>query len=470
MDKLETLLEQHFGFTSFRPGQKELVQAVLDGRDALGILPTGSGKTLCYQLPALVLDGLCVVVEPLLALMDDQVARLQNAGQKQVVTLSSRLTPPDFQWLLHHLNQAKFLFVAPETLMRPDVLDQLAQLKINCFVIDEAHCIAQWGPDFRPAYLRLGEAIKRLHPRSSLALTATAPKRVQDAIVSELQLQAPEMVIASVDRPNIFLGVNQVADPNEKQVVGIQLIQQVNAATIVYFDTKAQAETWAKALQQKGVAADFYHAGLPTQQRELIQRRFMAGELQVICATSAFGMGIDKADVRLVMYTYAPESLEAYSQGIGRAGRDGQNSASVVLLAPGDLSRQAQFAQSLPDPQLIKTIYAHPDAYTDFDDPQIALLQAYVQSGFSQAQVQQLLAQRADEKMTSAQAVATYLTNPGCKRALWLRYFDAPTTEHHEQCCGELLGPQIAALAKSSLRVAPDSDWQVDFARLFNEV
>ncbi len=335
MDKLETLLEQHFGFTSFRPGQKELVQAVLDGRDALGILPTGSGKTLCYQLPALVLDGLCVVVEPLLALMDDQVARLQNAGQKQVVTLSSRLTPPDFQWLLHHLNQAKFLFVAPETLMRPDVLNALAALSINCFVIDEAHCIAQWGPDFRPAYLRLGEAIKRLHPRSCLALTATAPKRVQDAIVSELQLQAPEMVIASVDRPNIFLGVNQVANPAEKQVSGIELIQAVNAATIVYFDTKAQAETWAKALQQKGVAADFYHAGLPSQQRELIQRRFMAGELQVICATSAFGMGIDKADVRLVMYTYAPESLEAYSQGIGRAGRDGENSASVVLLAPG---------------------------------------------------------------------------------------------------------------------------------------
>ena len=470
MDKLDTLLEQHFGFNSFRPGQKALVQAVLEGRDALGILPTGSGKTLCYQLPALVLDGLCVVVEPLLALMDDQVARLQNAGQKQVVTLSSRLTPPDFHWLLTHLNHAKFLFVAPETLMRPDVLDQLARIQISCFVIDEAHCIAQWGPDFRPAYLRLGEAIERLHPRSSLALTATAPKRVQEEIVSQLRLQEPELVVASVNRPNIFLGVNQVADPKAKESVGIQLIQQVNAATIVYFDSKLQAETWAKALQQQDVAADFYHAGLPTQQRELIQRRFMAGELRVICATSAFGMGIDKADVRLVMYTYAPESLEAYSQGIGRAGRDGQNSASVVLLAPGDLSRQAQFAQSLPDPQLIKTIYAHPDAYTDFDDPQIALLQAYVQSGFSQAQVQQLLAQRAAEKLTSAQAVATYLTSSGCKRALWLRYFDAPITKHHEQCCGELSAPQIAALASSDLKPTTNLGWQAAFARLFNEV
>ncbi len=470
MDKLDTLLEQHFGFTSFRPGQKALVQAVLEGRDALGILPTGSGKTLCYQLPALALDGLCVVVEPLLALMDDQVARLQNAGQKQVVTLSSRLTPPDFHWLLNHLNHAKFLFVAPETLMRPDVLAQLAQLTISCFVIDEAHCIAQWGPDFRPAYLRLGEAIERLHPRSSLALTATAPKRVQEEIVSQLRLQDPELVVASVNRPNIFLGVNQVADPKAKEAVGIQLIQQVNAATIVYFDSKLQAETWAKALQQKNIAADYYHAGLPTQQRELIQRRFIAGELQVICATSAFGMGIDKADVRLVMYTYAPESLEAYSQGIGRAGRDGQNSASVVLLAPGDLSRQEQFAQSLPDPQLIKTIYAHPDAYTDFDDPQIALLQAYVQSGFSQAQVQQLLAQRAAEKLTSAQAVATYLTSSGCKRALWLRYFDAPITKHHEQCCGELSAPQIAALASSDLKPTTNLGWQADFARLFNEV
>lgn len=470
MDKLDTLLAQRFGFTSFRPGQKALVQAVLDGRDALGILPTGSGKTLCYQLPALELAGLCVVVEPLLALMDDQVARLQNAGQKQVVTLSSRLTPPDFHWRLTHLNQAKFLFVAPETLLRPDVLAELATLSTSCLVVDEAHCIAQWGPDFRPAYLRLGEAIARLRPRSSLALTATAPKRVQDAIVSQLKLKDPELVIASVDRPNIFLGVNQVANSAEKQAVGLQLIQQVNAATIVYFDSKAQAETWAKSLQAQGIAADYYHAGLPNQNRELIQRRFMAGELQVICATSAFGMGIDKADVRLVMYTYAPESLEAYSQGIGRAGRDGQNSASVVLLAPGDLSRQAQFAQSLPDPQLIKTIYAHPDAYVDFDDPQIALLQAYVQAGFSQNQVQQLLAQRANEKLTSAQAVADYLTSSNCKRALWLRYFDAPISPHHAQCCGELLTPQIEVLAQSTLHPRENLGWQADFARLFNEV
>ncbi|WP_407891119.1 RecQ family ATP-dependent DNA helicase [Lacticaseibacillus sp. N501-2] len=470
MDKLEALLKQHFGFSHFRLGQKALVQAVIDGRDAVGILPTGSGKTLCYQLPALELDGLCVVVEPLLALMDDQVARLQNAGQKHVVTLSSRLTPPDFQWLLAHLDQAKFLFVAPETLMRPDVLTELARLAISCFVVDEAHCIAQWGPDFRPAYLRLGEAIQRLHPRSTLALTATAPKRVQQAIVSQLQLSDPKLVITSIDRPNIFLGVNPVANPAEKQQVGMQLIQQVNAATIVYFDAKREAERWAKALQAQGILADFYHAGLATQSRELIQRRFMAGELQVICATSAFGMGIDKADVRLVMYTYAPESLEAYSQGIGRAGRDGQNSASVVLLAPGDLSRQAQFAQSLPDRELIQTIYAHPDAYVDFDDPQVALLQAYVQSGFSQAQVQQLLAQRADEKLTSAQAVATYLTSSGCKRALWLQYFDTPASAHHDQCCGVLATPQIEALAASALHPIENRSWQADFARLFNEV
>ncbi|WP_125706856.1 RecQ family ATP-dependent DNA helicase [Lacticaseibacillus porcinae] len=470
MDKLDSLLQDYFGFDHFRPGQKALVQAVLDGRDALGILPTGSGKTLCYQLPALVMPGLCVVVEPLLALMDDQVARLQNAGQKQVVTLSSRLTPPDFQWLLRHLDQAKFLFVAPETLMRPDVLARLSELSISCLVIDEAHCIAQWGPDFRPAYLRLGEAIQRLNPRSCLALTATAPKRVQEEIVSQLHLQAPELVISSVDRPNIFLGVNQVASPADKQQVGMQLIQQVKAATIVYFDAKVQAETWAKALQAQDIAADFYHAGLSAQQRELIQRRFMAGDLQVICATSAFGMGIDKADVRLVMYTYAPESLEAYSQGIGRAGRDGKNSASVVLLAPGDLSRQAQFAQSLPDAQLIKTIYAHPDAYVDFDDPQIALLQAYVQSGFSQQQVQQLLAQRAAEKLTSAQAVATYLTSSGCKRAMWLHYFDAPATAHHDQCCGELLSPQIEALAGSTWHTPQKNTWRSDFARLFNEL
>jgi ATP-dependent DNA helicase RecQ len=256
-----------------------------------------------------------VVVEPLLALMDDQVARLQARGQKRAVALSSRLEPAVFHQLLAGLGQVQFLFVAPETLLRPDVLRRLQQLSIACLVIDEAHCISQWGPDFRPAYLQLGQARQQLRPRCTLALTATAPKRVREDIVKQLGLSTPQLVVTDVDRPNVYLGVETVASPAAKQARALALVQAVAAATIVYFDSKAQAETYAAAFAQAGIKAAYYHAGLLPQARELIQRQFMQDQLQVICATSAFGMGIDKPDIRLVLYTHVPESLERIHKG-----------------------------------------------------------------------------------------------------------------------------------------------------------
>ncbi|WP_461213097.1 RecQ family ATP-dependent DNA helicase [Lacticaseibacillus sp. GG6-2] len=470
MPTLEETLQQDFGFTAFRPGQRELVEAVLAGHDALGILPTGSGKTLCYQLPAQLLGGLTVVVEPLLALMDDQVARLQARGEKRAVTLSSRLTPQDFAWVVGHLGAYRFLFVSPETLLRPDVQAALQRVSVACLVVDEAHCISQWGPDFRPAYLRLAQIKAALAPRCTLALTATAPKRVQQDIITSLRLNAPQEVITSVDRPNIFLGVEMVATPAAKRERVVALVQHLQAPTIVYFDRRAEAEAWSDALVTAGVAASYYHAGLDDASRALIQRQFMAGQLTVICATSAFGMGIDKADVRLVVYTYAPESLEAYSQGIGRAGRDGQPSASLVVVAPGDLQRAAQFAQALPDPQLIATVFAHPEAYEGADDPQIDLVLAYAKARFSQAQVQQRLAARSEEKLAGVQAVIEYLTHTGCRRALWLRYFDAPVRAHDDFCCGALNDDVVAKIAPGELTPAIQGDWRQVFRQLFNEV
>lgn len=468
MTDLTAVLQQTFGFTSFRPGQRELIEAVLGGRDALGVLPTGSGKTLCYQLSGRLLPGTMVVVEPLLALMDDQVARLQTSGEKRVVALTGQLSQADFATVMGALDQYRFVFVAPETLTRPDVLRRLTQLTISALVVDEAHCISQWGPDFRPAYLKLGAVVAQLQPRAVLALTATAPTNVQADIEAGLHLRQPVRSIASVDRPNVYLGVEAVADQPAKLARLTAVVQTVAAPTIVYFDRKAKAEQAAAHLASQGIAAAYYHAGLGAHDRDLIQRRFMADALQVICATSAFGMGIDKPDVRLVVYMHVPESLEAYSQGIGRAGRDGLPSASLVLMAPGDYQRAEQFAASLPDQRTIATIYAHPEAFTDFADPQISLVEAYIHAGFTQAQTTAQLRARLGEKAASFDAMGALLNASGCRRAVLLQHFDSPVPAHTAHCCGELTADILARLAPGQAHeAATPTDWRGVFAAIF---
>ncbi|WP_125703288.1 RecQ family ATP-dependent DNA helicase [Lacticaseibacillus daqingensis] len=468
MTELDEALTAHFGFTAFRPGQRPLIAAVMAGRDALGVLPTGSGKTLCYQLPGRLLPGTVLVVEPLLALMEDQVARLQASGEKRVVALSSRLDAADMAQVLAQLASYRFVFVAPETLMKPAVLQRLAHVPLSLFVVDEAHCISQWGPDFRPAYLQLGAAIQQLNPRSVLALTATAPAAVQRDITQGLGLRDPLMQIASVDRPNVFLGVETVGSAHAKDARLDALVQAVAGPVIVYFDRKATAEATSARLQAQGVAAAYYHADLTAAQRDLIQRQFMVAQLRVICATSAFGMGIDKPDVRLVVYTHVPESLEAYTQGIGRAGRDGQFSASLLLMGPGDYQRAAQFAQALPDAQLIQTVFKHPEAYVTLDDPQVMLVEAYIKAGFSQAQVLTQLRARRGDKQRGLDAMGTFLQAPTCHRAALLAHFDAPPVAHHERCCGALTPAVLAQLAPgTSPQAAAPTTWRAIFQRIF---
>lgn len=468
MTDLNQALKQYFGFETFKPGQEAIVQAVLAGQDTLAVLPTGSGKTLCYQLPGLLMPGLVVVVEPLLALMEDQVARLQVLGEKQVAALSSRLAPADFAAVLRNLDQAKFLFISPETLARPDVQGRLRQLNVGLLVVDEAHCISQWGPDFRPAYLKLGQARAVLHPRVTLALTATAPKQVQADILTGLQLPDATCLIGSVDRPNLFLGVEQLPSDQVRAARALALVQAVAGPQIIYFDRKRAAEEFSAALNAHDIKAAYYHAGLTAPQRDLVQRQFMADQLQVICATSAFGMGIDKPDVRLVLYLHLPESLEAYSQGIGRAGRDGQKALTMLLLGPNDVARAGQFAASVPDENLIQTIFKHPSAYQDFDDPQVVLIEAYIQAGFSQAAVLAQLSGRREDKQASFTAMANLLQAP-CKRAALMAYFDSPAQFHSEFCCGEATPAVLAQLPQTPppAQMSRES-WSVIFKRIFN--
>ncbi|KRM72598.1 RecQ family ATP-dependent DNA helicase [Lacticaseibacillus brantae] len=467
---IETILKEHFGFDHFRPGQAEIIEHVLAGQDVMGILPTGSGKTLCYQLPGQILGGTTIVIEPLLALMDDQVKRLQAQGEKRVIALTGRLQPQDFAQILSRLNQYQFIFLSPEMLANPAVYQALSQLNLQLAVVDEAHCISQWGPDFRPDYLKLGDRLHPLKPRSILALTATAPDSVQKDIVSGLSLTAPFAYIASVDRPNIFMGVVQVGDKREKYQRLLEMVTAVSGPKIIYFDRKKTAEQVAQQLQNDtGKAAAYYHAELAAHDRDLIQRQFMSDQLEIICATSAFGMGIDKADVRLVVHTFVPESLEDYSQAMGRAGRDGQKSLAVILLGPGDFQRAAGFAQQLPDAKLVATIFKRPNAYADFDDSQVNLIQAYIGSGFSQAQVLAQLASRRIEKQHSFDAVAKWLQTSGCRRNVLLQYFDSPLITHDDFCCGVVDEAVMAQLAPvSSVKKATPTDWSEIFAQIFH--
>lgn len=470
---IETALH-NLGFDDFRPGQREIISAVVAGHNMLGVLPTGSGKTLCYQLPGRLLGGLTVVVEPLLALMRDQVARLQAAGERRVVALNSSLDPHDFNEVLRDLDRCRFLFIAPEMLQRPEVQRRLQALAISLFVVDEAHCISQWGPDFRPAYLRLGAVIDRVQPASVLALTATAPRQVQEDIVQQLHMPSARTYIGSVNRPNLFLGVEQVLNPQAKFARLVELLDSVSGPTLVYCGTKLQAEEVAgRITTATGRAAAFYHAGLDAHSRTLRERQFIEGDLDVLCATSAFGMGVDKPDVRLVVHLFVPESLEDYSQAIGRAGRDGQRSVTVLLLTPKDLATARQHAEAMPERETIESVYAHPQAFVGMDDNQVQLILAYQHLGFAAEQVWQQLRDRQTESVAGFSAMVAFIDDQRCHRSVWLRHFDSPGVEHDAMwCCGPVTAQVVAAMDSHGSPAMNTSrqitNWRAVFRHIFN--
>ncbi|HWK28068.1 MAG TPA: ATP-dependent DNA helicase RecQ [Solirubrobacter sp.] len=340
----EELLEL-LGLTTFRPGQREAVQAALDGRDALVVMPTGGGKSLCYQLPALATDDLTVVVSPLIALMRDQCARLTDLGHPAVMLASGEDNAGALEQI--RTQRATIVFAAPERFASPQFRAALAQRTIALFVVDEAHCVSEWGHDFRPDYLRLTAIIKDLGHPPTMACTATATPKVAEEIVARLGLRDPERVRSGFDRPNLsfdvlpFDGEGSVARKRATLVAGLN--QPENRPAIVYCGTRKSTEETAALLTQEGLPAVAYHAGLPADQRTRAQDAFMRGEADVVVATNAFGMGVDKADVRSVWHWALPSSLEAYYQEAGRAGRDGDPAKAVLLASRADLGRLVRF-------------------------------------------------------------------------------------------------------------------------------
>ena len=336
----EAVLKRVFGYDSFREGQREIIDAILSGRDALGVMPTGSGKSICYQVPALSLPGCALVVSPLISLMKDQVAALKQAGVAAAY-LNSSLTERQMDIALGNLagGQYKLIYVAPERLLTPRFLSLCRALPISMVAVDEAHCISQWGQDFRPSYLDIPQFIAALPSRPRLcAFTATATHRVRGDIQRLLGLRAPYTLVTGFDRPNLRFFVER---PRERMAALFRLLDEHDGQSgIVYCATRKAVEQVSQALKARGLSATRYHAGLSDAERQKNQEDFSYDRARVMVATNAFGMGIDKADVRFVIHFNMPKDIESYYQEAGRAGRDGEAADCVLLFGKADVATQ----------------------------------------------------------------------------------------------------------------------------------
>ncbi|HLV59887.1 MAG TPA: RecQ family ATP-dependent DNA helicase [Fredinandcohnia sp.] len=345
VDDLERIAQKRFGIEALRPGQRTILEHVLRREDVLAILPTGGGKSLTYQLPALVLPGATIVVSPLISLMQDQVDKLRALGVSVVMlnsTMSDREQKRSLDAIAH--DHPRLVYVTPERLDDPKFRELLRKARPQLFVVDEAHCVSQWGHDFRPAYLALHAAAEALGRPPILALTATATERVTEDIVRQLGMRDARVLLAGLERPNLAFAVIPVRTEHGRRRRLVELLQQLEGAGIVYCATVQQAEELAALLRQSGIDADRYHGQMRAKEREEVQRAFMAGPSpRVIVATNAFGLGVDKADIRFVIHAQMPGSLEAYFQEAGRAGRDGLPARCILLYHPGDRRVQTYF-------------------------------------------------------------------------------------------------------------------------------
>ena len=344
IEQAQTILKDIFGYDNFRPLQKEVIQNVLNNRDTLCIMPTGGGKSLCYQIPALLFEGLTIVVSPLISLMDDQVKQLEAFGI-QAVMLNSSLSAAKYEENVQLVRQSKvrLLYLAPETLLMEKTLALLAAQKVSCFTIDEAHCISEWGHDFRPEYRQLTQLRKRFPESVCIALTATATQRVQQDIQKSLQFEESSSFVASFNRENLFLEIKQKSQPAQQTLDFLNKFPDQSG--IIYCLSRKQVDEMAEFLEEEGYSVKPYHAGLPTDVRQQNQLSFINDDTQIMVATIAFGMGINKPNVRFILHFDLPNNIESYYQQIGRAGRDGLRADCLFLFSYGDIRKIKFFIQ-----------------------------------------------------------------------------------------------------------------------------
>ena len=342
------ILLKYWGYDQFRPNQEKIIDTVLSKKDCLAILPTGAGKSLCYQLPGLLQEGITLIVSPLIALMQDQVQQLKNRNIK-AMHFSATSHKEDVGRLLDNskFGDYKFIYLSPERIQNEAFLEQLAMLPVNCIAVDEAHCISEWGIDFRPAYRKIKHLQDCFPNAPTIALTASATAKVKNDIIENLTLKKPEVIIGSFERKNIAY---QVVEVEDKWTLLFQLVKFIQGTAIVYCETRYQTEQISSWLEQKGISARAFHGGMSQREKKDRLVDWQSNRKRVMVATSAFGMGIDKADVRLVVHFAPPDSLERYYQETGRAGRDGKIAKAFLLLHKNDITElTSKLIESLPE-------------------------------------------------------------------------------------------------------------------------
>lgn len=474
---LSQILSEKFRFDSFRLGQKEAIEAALSGRDSLVMLPTGTGKSICYQMPAYLQKGLTVIVSPLLSLMQDQVSSVKRRGEKRVASLTSEHHPSLQTRILSQLSQIRYLFLSPEMLSRRDVIQSLQRQQINLLAIDEAHCISEWGLDFRPDYLALGYLREKLGSPVTMALTATATERTRREIMTTLRMngQETEQIVYPLDRPEIKWHVEmcQSQDKDEKL---LDFVKQIDSPMIVYFMSKKECERLAAFLDENTqLQVAFYHSGVQSEDKVKIQERFKQGHIDLICATSAFGMGIDKDNIRAIIHYHLPASPEMYLQEVGRACRDGKDGLAILLYSPGDEQFQAFVQQeSIPDAPLVHWVYQQDKDYSFAEDSQVQLIARYKQVGISEQKTWEMLQKRQYIKKVQLAALLNYIQTDGCLRQTLLDYFDESKQTSEGLCCSHCQ-PDLCETVIESMVKTPHKEeveqkylpWQEKIKKLY---
>ena len=498
---LNLVLKEKFNHSTFREGQKEIIEDILAEHDVMALLPTGGGKSLCYQLPAQILDGSVLIISPLVALMEDQVLQIRKMGEKRVIALNSFLSIERKRKVISSLHNYKYIFASPEILQSKFILNRLKEIRFSMFVVDEAHCISQWGHDFRPDYSRLGEIRREIGSPPCLALTATATKEVLGDISRTLKLNDPKMHIHSIDRPNIAIMVKKVNSMEEKKDLLLNYLKDLQGPGIIYFSSRLWAENIAQFLKDEGFdRVAYYHGGMEQEKRMLIQEQFLNNQLSIICCTNAFGMGVNKSDIRFVIHFHYPSQVEAYLQEMGRAGRDGKS--SIAILLHSELDREIpevllkyEFPTKEQTHQIIEYINNEIQSKGKFTNTKSVEEYFYSTFGVSEVQwrfiqfyleiddgmeyelntqqkveiIEEAANKRYSYKYSKLKLMERWLETQGCRREAILSYFDESLKMRPSSCC-DLCGIDLELYKRSGKEVSGWElpSWRQELHRIFH--
>ncbi|MDG4656068.1 ATP-dependent DNA helicase [Ectobacillus antri] len=478
---LEELLYSTFGYKQFRAGQKEIIEDVIKGNNVVAMLPTGGGKSICYQIPGYAKEGLVIVVSPLLALMEDQVNQLRLIGEKRAAAFNSFRTIDERQMILRHIKNYKFLFVSPEMLQLSHFIRVLQRVYISLFVVDEAHCISQWGYDFRPDYQKLRQVISKIGSPPVLALTATATKKVVEDIIESLGLSHVVCHLHSIDRPNIAMQVERVTSIEEKKVRILQYVTKLQGPGIIYCGSRFWSEALATYLRTQGIhGVSHYHGGMEQEDRMLIQQQFLNDQLNIICCTSAFGMGINKPNIRYVIHFQYPINLESYLQEIGRVGRDGASGIAILLWSDNDHDLPLSIIHDeLPNPENVKRLFAlmQDTEQTDLEylawasglsEQHWRFIRYYLQQEnlSPEDHILAKIEERLQSKHKKLDVMKQWLFTDCCRRQYILRMFDERMQQRPENCC-DICGINSKEYYRKENQIVKEvSAWQGELAEL----